>query len=76
MGVQGSVAVDLAVDGLRVRVKQQLRRVAAMSLGGIVRTVHPEAVALSRLDGGNVTVPDMSVDLGELDPGLGAGPTN
>ena len=33
----------------------------------------PEPVALTGLDGQDVAVPHMPVDLGELDPGLGAG---
>ena len=61
------VPVDLAVDGLRVRVEQQLVRVAALALGGVVGAVHAEAVALTGVDAGQEGVPDVAVHLGEAD---------
>ena len=61
------VPVDLAVDGLGVRVEEQLVRVAAQALGGVVRAVHAEAVALAGVDAGQEGVPDVAVHLGEPD---------
>ena len=61
------VPVDLAVDGLGVRVEQQLVRVAAQALGGVVGAVHAEAVALAGVDAGQEGVPDVAVHLGEPD---------
>ena len=67
------MAVDLAVDRLRVRIEQQLGRVAPVPLGEVVRAVHAIAVALAGLDAGDVAVPDVTVDLGQRHPGLGTG---
>ena len=64
------MAVDLATDGLRVRIQQELRWVAPMTFGGLVRAVDPVAVSLTRLDPWDVGVPDIAVDLDELDPRL------
>src|SRR5450759_1949451 len=72
VGVQGPVAVDLAVNRLGVRVEQQLRGVAAMTVGRVEGAVNPEAIALPGLDRGDVAVPHMSVELGQLDPSLGS----
>ena len=65
------VPLHRAVEGLGVGVDQQLVRVAALPLGGVVRAVDPVAVALARLDGGQVAVPDEAVDLAQRDAGLG-----
>ncbi len=70
VGEQRLVAVDLPVDRLRVRVEQQLGRVAAVAVRRVVRAVHPIAVALTRLDPGQVGMPDEAVDLDQLQPGL------
>ena len=71
--VEGRVPVDVAVDRLGVRVEQQLVRVAAVPAAGLVRPVHPVAVALAGADAGQVAVPDEPVGLGERDPGLRRG---
>jgi hypothetical protein len=71
--IQRLVTVGLALDRLRVRVEQQLGRVAAMPVVGIVGAMHPVAVPLAGLDAGEIDVPDRSVDLGDLDPRLGSG---
>ena len=72
VGEQRLVAVDLAVDRLRVRVEQQLGRVAALAPLRVVGAVHPVAVALAGPHRGQVAVPDEAVDLGQLDAALGA----
>src|SRR5690606_9794076 len=61
-----------AVDGLGVRVEEQLGRVAAVPLRRVVGPVDAVAVALAGLRGAEVAVPDVPVDLGEVDAGLGA----
>ena len=48
VGEQRLGEVEVAVEGLAVRVEQQLARIAAMTRRGIPRPVHPEAVALAR----------------------------
>ena len=74
VGEERLVAVDLPVDRLRVRVEQQFRGIAAVAELGVVGAVHPEAVPLTGLHPGQVGVPDVSVDLGQIDallvPGL------
>ena len=62
----------MAVEGLPVRVEQQLAGVATQPGSGIPGPVHPEPVALARGDGRKVGVPDEDVDFFEVDPGLGA----
>ena len=64
---QGLVAVDLAVDRLGVRVKQQLGRIAPVPLIGLVGPVDPEAVALAGTDSRQVAVPHEAVHLGQVD---------
>ena len=61
------------VDGLGVGVEQQLVRVAAQPGAGVVRAVHPVAVALAGPDPGQVAVPDQPVALGQRDPLLDPG---
>ena len=73
VAVQALVPVDVARGGLGVGVEQQLVRVAAQPLLRVPRPAHPVAVALTGLDPRQVAVPDVGVDLGQLDPGLGAG---
>ena len=73
VGEQRLVAVDLAVDGLGVRVEQQLRRVAAVPVRRVVRAVHPVAVALARAGcRAGSACQTKRVDLGQLDAGLRA----
>ena len=62
----------VAVDGLGVRVEQQLGLVTALPGGRVVRPVHPVSVPLARADPGQVPVPDKPVNLAQLDPALGA----
>ena len=69
---QRLVPVDLAAGRLGVGVEQQLGGVAAQALAGVLRAVHAVAVALAGLHLRQVAVPDVGVDLGQLDPGLGA----
>ena len=70
VGEQRRVAVDLPVDRLRVRVEEQLVRVAPVPVGGVVRAVHAVAVPLAGLGRGEVAVPHEGVDLGQVDAGL------
>jgi hypothetical protein len=63
---QRLVGVDLPVDRLRIRVEEQLRRVAAVPFGRVVRPVNAVAVALARLDRGQVGMPDEAVHLRQL----------
>src|SRR5690606_22069440 len=72
VGEQRLVAVDLSLDRLRVRVQEQLRRVAAVAVRGVVRPVHAVAVARAGALAGQVDVPDVRVDLLDVDAGLGA----
>ena len=72
VGEAGLVPVDLAVDRLGVRVEQELGRVAPQPLVRVPRSVDAVAVALAGADVGEVGVPAVAVDLGQLDPHLGA----
>jgi hypothetical protein len=69
--VQRGIPAQLAVEGLRVRVDQELAGIAAVPAGRIVRAVDAEAVALSRADAREVAVPDVGIDLREVDARLG-----
>src|SRR5438132_12084216 len=60
----------MAFDRERVRIEQELARVAANAVLGGIRTVHPVAVALARTDAGKVRVPREGVHLLERQPGL------
>jgi hypothetical protein len=64
--------VDLAADGARVRIDQQLRRIAAVSLSGIPGAVHAESVALAGADAAQVAVPAERGPLLEVETGLTA----
>ena len=70
VGVTGGGPVDRAVDGTRIGVEQEFRRVAPSTAGRLPRSVDAVAVALAGSDIGEVGVPDVPVDLGELDPRL------
>ena len=63
---------DLAVDGPRVRVEQQLRRVVAHPAGRVPRPGDPVAVGLPRSDARHEPVPHPGVVLRQGDPGLRA----
>ena len=69
---QRLVPLEVAVDGFRVRVDQQLVRVAPVPGGRVVGPVHPVAVALTGFDGRQKAVPDEAVHLVQRHPGLGA----
>ena len=66
------VPLDGPVHRLGVRVDEQLRRVAPQAGGRFVRAVDAVAVPLAGLHARQVAVPDEAVDLGEVDPVLGA----
>ena len=72
VGEQRLAEVEFAVEGLAIRIEQQLAGIAAVPGRGIPRPVHPEAVALTRGHRRQIGVPDVSVDLVEVDPLLGA----
>jgi hypothetical protein len=57
VGQHGRVPRDLAADGQRVGVEQELRGVAAVTFGWRPRPVHAVAIALARSDPGQVAVP-------------------
>ncbi len=61
---------DVADRGLGVGVEQELGRVAAQPLRGVVGAVDAVAVALAGLQVGQVAVPHERVDLEHRDPGL------
>jgi hypothetical protein len=63
---QGLVPAERAVDRLRVRVEQQLGRIAAVTALRLVRPVHAVAVPLARRDARQVAVPDERVDLAQV----------
>ena len=67
---QRRIPVDLADRRLGVRVEQQLVRVRPLALGRVVRTVDAIAVALAGLHLGQVAVPDVGVDVLQLDARL------
>ena len=73
VGEERLVPVDLAGRGLGVGVEEQLVGVAALALVGVPRAVDAVAVALAGLHGRDVAVPDVGVDLGDLEPRLGEG---
>ena len=62
--------VDRAVDRLRVRVDQELRRVEAVTALGCPGAVHAVGVPLARPDPGEVAVPDVSRALFQRHAGL------
>ena len=72
IGEQRLAEVEVAVKRLAVGIEQQLARIAAVPRGRIPRAVDAETVALVRLDGREVAVPDVAVDLVEVDPLLAA----
>ena len=57
VGEDGLVPLPRAVHRLRVRIEQQFRRIAPVSLLGGPRAVHPEPVSLPRAHVGHVAVP-------------------
>ena len=63
---------QLTRDGLAVRVEQQLRRITPVTAVRRVRAVHAIPIVLARADARQVTVPDETVHLGELNPRLPA----
>ena len=66
---QRLIPLERAVDGLGVRVQQQLVGVAPVTRGRVVRPVHAVAVALAGFDGRDETVPDETVHLRQGDAG-------
>lgn len=58
--------LDLPGDRTRVRVEEQLRRVAPLPALRLVRAVHPEAVALPRHHPGQIGMADEGIGLAEL----------
>ncbi len=66
----GCAERDRPLDRLGVRVDQELRRVEAVAVAGVVRPVDAVAVALARSDARHVAVPVEGRALGQLDPCL------
>src|SRR5438067_7633155 len=67
---QRLIPVDVALECFRIRIEQELLRVAPQPSLRLVRTMHAEAIALTWPDVGEVTVPDERVPLGQAEPGL------
>ena len=67
---QRLVPVDLAFDGLGVGVEQQLVRVEPLAALRVVVAVHAVAVALAGADRRQVRVPDVRIDIDQIDAGL------
>ena len=72
VGVQRLMPAQLALDGLAVRVEQELRRIAPVPQFRLVGTVYPVAVPLAGPDSRQVAMPDEAIHLGQRDPGLRA----
>ena len=68
--VERLVVLGLALDRLGVRVEQELARVAAVAVRGVVGSVDAEAVALPGLHVGHVAVPHEAVRLGQVEARL------
>jgi len=71
VGVERRIGHDLSLDGLGVRVEEELARVAPVAVVGLERPVDAVTVALPGLNAGEVGVPDVGVHLGEGDALLG-----
>ncbi len=71
IGVQRLAEVEVTVERLPVRVQQQLARVTPMAGVRVERPVHAKPVPLTWGDGRQVAMPDVAVDLVEVDPRLG-----
>jgi hypothetical protein len=67
---QRRIPVHLAVDGLGVRVQQELVGVEAVAGGRIIGAVDPVAVLLARLDLRDVAVPHVPVHFVQRDAGF------
>jgi hypothetical protein len=66
--------VDLAFDGAGVGVEEKLVGVASQATRRIPGAVDAEAIALSRLDPGDIAVPAERPALGQVDARFDAGP--
>ena len=71
VGEQRLPPADVVAGRFGVRVEQQLGRIAALALAGIPRSGDPESVALPWLHAGQIAMPHVPVDFGELDSCLG-----
>ena len=72
VGIYRGVPADASLNRLRVRIQQQLGRVAAASGGRIIGAADPVPVTLARPDTRQITVPDEPVHLPQRHPGLRA----
>lgn len=63
---------EVAVDGTRVRIEEELRRVPAGARPRVPAAVHTEAVPLSRPHARHETVPDLMGQFGQRQPHLHA----
>ena len=70
VGKQGGVLVKLPVKRARIRVDQQLVRVAAFAVFRVPWAVDAVAVALARGNAGEIGVPDVVIYLFQRDPGF------
>jgi hypothetical protein len=72
VGIHCGVPADAALDRLRIRIQQQLGRVAAVPASRVIRAVDPVPVPLARSDARQVAMPDVPVHLVQRHPGLRA----
>ena len=72
VAVQSVISDNCTLNGLGVRIKEQLGRVTQIALDWIPRAIDAVPVPLARADPWQVPVPDESVHLVQVDPGLGA----
>ena len=72
VGIHRGVPADAALDRLRIRIQQQLGRVAAVPGSRVIGAVDPVPVPLARSDARQVTMPDEPVHLAQRHPGLRA----
>src|SRR3979409_1408725 len=73
VGPARRIPVDVAFDGARIRIEEQLSWVAAHALVGRIWSVDPIAVALAWSDVRKVDVPGEGIDLLESNPAFFAG---
>ena len=72
VGKQRLVPAQLALDGLAVRVEQELGRIAPVPEFRLVGTMYTVGVALAGTYPRQVAMPDEAIHLGQRDPGLRA----
>ena len=72
-GIDARIVDEIALDGARVRIDEQLGRIVEQPAGRVERTVDAEAVTLAGADAGQVAVPYVIRAVAQRHPRLGAG---